>query len=44
LYARAFVTRYPGLLRLRGSLCFSPALYGIIWTGFIHDHAVLPQP
>jgi hypothetical protein len=27
---------------LRGSPCFSLALYGIIRIGFIHDHAVLP--
>jgi hypothetical protein len=35
LYARAFVTRYPGFLRLRGSPVFSLALYGMIQTGFI---------
>src|SRR5260370_34180241 len=35
LYARAFVTRYPGFLRLRGSPCFSLALYGIICVGFM---------
>ncbi|WP_208461021.1 hypothetical protein, partial [Paraburkholderia mimosarum] len=35
LYARAFVTRYPGFLRLRGSPVFSLALYGIIQAGFM---------
>src|SRR5260370_40650662 len=52
LYARAFVTRYPGFLRLRGSPCFSLALYGIICTGFMMlcfyttraNFAILPHP
>ncbi|MEX3683254.1 hypothetical protein AB3X89_40380, partial [Paraburkholderia sp. BR14320] len=35
LYARAFVTRYPGFLRLRRSPVFSLALYGIIQAGFM---------
>src|ERR1700742_2991846 len=35
LYARAFVTRYPGFLRLRGSPVFSLALYGMIQAGFM---------
>ncbi|WP_211193597.1 hypothetical protein, partial [Paraburkholderia sp. UYCP14C] len=35
LYARAFITRYPGFLRLRGSPVFSLALYGIIQAGFM---------
>ena len=35
LYARAFVTRYPGFLRLRGSPVLSLALYGIIQAGFM---------
>jgi hypothetical protein len=52
LYARAFVTRYPGFLRLRGSPCFSLALYGIICAGFMMlcfyttraNFAMLPHP
>src|SRR5471030_181742 len=35
LYARAFVTRYPGFLRLRASPVFNLALYGMIQAGFI---------
>jgi hypothetical protein len=34
LYARAFITRYPGFLRLRG-LFQSGFVWGIIWTGFM---------
>jgi hypothetical protein len=52
LYARAFVTRYPGFLRLRGSPCFSLALYGNICAGFMMlrfytcraNFAILPHP
>jgi hypothetical protein len=35
LYARAFVTRYPGFLRLRASPCFWRSLYGMIWAGYM---------
>ncbi|WP_217911003.1 hypothetical protein, partial [Paraburkholderia youngii] len=43
LSTRAFVTRYPGFLRLRGSPVFSLALYGIIQC-WLHDVALLHNP
>jgi hypothetical protein len=35
LYAPALVTRYPVFSRLRGSPCFSLALYGMVATCFL---------